>query len=341
MPRRKMHDSPGEEQSLAREGWRIMPERKLKPAIEQRFNLFDREEWRAHRADTPLTVSHDDLVQMRGADEMISLDEVSDIYLPLSRLLNLHVTNRMALYRSTFDFLGSTLSKVPYIIGLAGSVSVGKSTTARILRSLLARWPGHPNVELISTDGFLHSNTVLKSRGLMERKGFPESYDVRTLLNFLADVKAGMRNVKAPVYSHIVYDIVPGEYQTINQPDILIVEGLNVLQINTTPGLDDVIFTSDFFDFSIYVDAELDMLREWYIGRFLGFRKTAFRNPDAYFSRYADLSDDEARETALSIWTRINERNLLENIRPARFRADLILTKGRNHRVESVALRKL
>lgn len=341
MPRRKMPGVPVEENILGREGWRIMPEPKLKPSIEQRFNLFGREEWRAHRADTPMTLSHEDLLQLRGADEMISLDEVADIYLPLSRLLNLHVSHRMELYRSTFRFLGASLSKVPYIIGLAGSVSVGKSTSARILRSLLARWPTHPNVELISTDGFLHPNAVLQSRGLMERKGFPESYDVRTLLNFLADVKAGKRNVKAPVYSHIVYDIVPGEFQNIDQPDILIVEGLNVLQVNTTPGLDDVIFASDFFDYSIYVDADTEVIRDWYIARFLSFRQTAFRNPNSYFSRYADLSDEKARETALSIWTRINERNLVENIRPARFRADLILTKGKDHKVESVALRKL
>ncbi|MCF4164388.1 type I pantothenate kinase [Zavarzinia compransoris] len=318
-----------------------MPETKLKPSVEQRFTLFGREEWRAHRADTPMTLSHDDLLQLRGADEMISLEEVADIYLPLSRLLNLHVSNRMELYRSTFRFLGAVPAKVPYIIGLAGSVSVGKSTSARILRSLLARWPGHPNVELISTDGFLHPNQVLQKRGLMERKGFPESYDVRTLLNFLADVKAGRHDVKAPVYSHIVYDIVPGAFQTINQPDILIVEGLNVLQVNTAPGLDDVIFASDFFDFSIYVDAETEIIRDWYVSRFLNFRQTAFRDPDAYFSRYATLSDEEARDTALSIWTRINERNLVENIRPARFRADLILSKGKDHRVESVALRRL
>lgn len=318
-----------------------MPDGKVKPSIEQRFTLFDREEWRGLRADTPLTLSQEDLVRLRGADEMISLEEVADIYLPLSRLLNLHVSATIELYRSTFRFLGTAQAKVPYIIGLAGSVSVGKSTSARILRSLLARWPGHPNVSLISTDGFLHPNKVLAERGLMERKGFPESYDVRTLLKFLADVKAGRRKVRAPVYSHITYDIVPTEFQVIDQPDILIVEGLNVLQVNTAPGLDDVIFASDFFDYSIYVDAETEMIREWYVARFLSFRQTAFRNPNAYFQRYANLSDQEARDTALSIWTRINERNLIENIRTARFRADLILRKGEKHRVESVALRKL
>ncbi len=318
-----------------------MPDRKLKPPIEQRFTLFDREAWSAHRADTPMTLSQDDLLKLRGADEMISLEEVADIYLPLSRLLNLHVANTIELYRSTFAFLGTVPAKVPYIIGLAGSVSVGKSTSARILRSLLARWPNHPNVALISTDGFLHPNRVLAERGIMERKGFPESYDVRTLLTFLADVKAGKPRVAAPVYSHITYDIVTGEQQIIERPDILIVEGLNVLQVNTAPGLDDVIFASDFFDYAIYVDADTEMIRDWYVARFLNFRQTAFRNPDSYFSRYADLSDEEARGTALSIWTRINERNLIENIRPARYRADLILRKGPNHRVESVALRRL
>lgn len=265
---------------------------------------------------------------------------MAEIYLPLTRLLNLHVRATIDLHRSTFRFLGTGSRQVPYIVGLAGSVAVGKSTTARILRSLLARWPSHPNVTLISTDGFLHPNAVLQARGLMERKGFPESYDVKRFLTFLADIKAGKPSVTAPAYDHIAYDIVPDRLQVIEQPDILIVEGLNVLQVNTMPN-EDVIFASDFFDFSIYVEASVELTRQWYVERFLAFRETAFRDPRSYFSRYAALSDDEARATALSIWTRINERNLVENIQPTRFRADLILEKGEGHRIESVALRKL
>lgn len=311
-----------------------------KPSIEQRFSLFDREGWRALRADTPMVLSQEELVRLRGPDEQISLEEVAEIYLPLTRLLNLHVRATVELHRSTLRFLGTGPREVPYIIGLAGSVAVGKSTTARILRSLLARWPSHPNVTLISTDGFLHPNAVLQERGLMERKGFPESYDVKRFLTFLADIKAGKPSVTAPAYDHIAYDIVPDRLQLIEQPDILIVEGLNVLQVNTLPN-EDIIFASDFFDFSIYVDAAVELTREWYIERFLGFRQTAFLDPRSYFRRYAALSDAEARATALSIWTRINERNLVDNIQPTRFRADLILEKGEGHRTESVALRKL
>lgn len=303
---------------------------------------FTAEQWGALRASTPLTLTQADLDRLRGINEHLSLDHVAEIYLPLSRLLNLYVNASQELYRASDTFLGKLPAKTPYVIGVAGSVAVGKSTTARILQALLDRWPDHPKVDLVTTDGFLHPNSVLEERDLMERKGFPESYDVKQLFKFVLRVKSGERNVEHPVYSHITYDIVPGERRVVDQPDIVIIEGLNVLQTksrDTTQSSRQ--FLSDLFDFSIYVDARPEVIRRWYVERFLKFRSTAFRSPDAYFRRYANLTEKEAIKTACSIWTRINEPNLLENIQPTRERAQLILHKGADHSVERVRLRKL
>jgi len=304
--------------------------------------VFSREEWSALRADTPMTLTAEDVARLRSFNDPSSLDDVTHIYLPLSRLLSLYVAATQGLYDATRTFLGTEDGVTPFIIGIAGSVAVGKSTTARILRALLQRWPNTPKVELITTDGFLLPNAVLKQEGLMERKGFPESYDLPTLLAFLSAIKAGERQVRAPVYSHLVYDIVPGETLTIDRPDILIVEGLNVLQTSRLPrdgrGAP---FVSDFFDFSIYLDADDDLIHRWYIERFLRLRETAFRDPASYFHRYAALSESEATATADGLWNRINLPNLRENILPTRPRADLILRKGGDHRVEQVALRRV
>jgi type I pantothenate kinase len=306
------------------------------------YRHFTAEEWGALRKDTPLPLSEAELEELKGFGERISLDEVSEIYLPLSRLLNLYVLEMQELYRVTSHFLGRTQAKVPYIIGIAGSVAVGKSTSARILRTLLARWPNHPKVDLITTDGFLLPNRVLEERDLMGRKGFPESFDVRRLIQFLSDVKAGSRNVEAPVYSHFTYDIVQGETIVVDQPDILIVEGLNVLQPwKPAEGEEPAPFVSDFFDFSIYLDADEEAIRRWYIERFLSLRSTSFKDPGAFFHRFAKLSDEEAVATADAIWTSINLANLRKNILPTRQRAQAILRKGDDHRIRDVALRKL
>jgi type I pantothenate kinase len=306
------------------------------------YRKFSREEWSALRADTPMTLSDTDLEALSGLIERVSSAEVQEIYLPLSRLINLHVQASQGLHAVTSKFLGRNDNKMPFIIGVAGSVAVGKSTMARVLEALLARWPAHPKVDLVPTDGFLFANRALEERGLMERKGFPESYDTGRLLNFLANVKAGRPKVTAPVYSHFSYDIVPGEEIVVDQPDILIVEGLNVLQPARLPRHGEAIpFVSDFFDFSIYIDAPAPIIETWYVERFLRLRETAFRDPAAYFHRYAKLDDQQARDRALSIWRAINEKNLLENILPTRQRADLILTKGADHSVQLVELRKL
>jgi type I pantothenate kinase len=257
----------------------------------------------------------------------------------MSRLLALYVAATQGLFKATQRFLGAEDGKMPYIIGIAGSVAVGKSTTARVLKALLSRWPNTPKVELVTTDGFLHPNSVLDREGLMDRKGFPDSYDGTSLLRFLSDLKAGKRNVQAPVYSHLLYDVLPGETIAVDRPDILIVEGLNVLLPNK-PGKD-IPFVSDFFDFSVYLDAPEDDLERWYVSRFMKLRETAFRDPRSYFRKYADLNDQEAERTACDIWRRINLRNLHENILPTRARASLVLTKGQNHKIEKVALRKL
>ena len=312
-----------------------------------RFVRFSREEWAALRASSPLTLDDRDLEALRGINEQISLAEVEDIYLPLSRLLNLYVAASQNLYRVTDTFLGSPAAKVPYVLALAGSVAVGKSTTARILQELLRRWPDHPQVDLVTTDGFLFPNAVLEERGLMQRKGFPESYDVRRLLRFLADVKAGMPEVAAPVYSHLTYDIVAGEEQIVRQPDVVIFEGLTVLQTGDgTAGPHErtrppQLFVSDFFDFSIYVDAREADIEQWYVERFLTLRDTAFRDPSSFFRHFAALSEEESAAVARDIWQTINGINLRENILPTRERAHLILEKAVDHTVESVRLRKI
>lgn len=297
---------------------------------------FDREQWAMLRPSVPAPLTERDLLPLRGINEDLSLHEVDQIYWPLARLLNLHVAAAQGLHRVTDTFLGNPTAKVPYVIGVAGSVAAGKSTTARILQALLSRWPDHPRVDLITTDGFLLPNRVLEARGIAQRKGFPESYDLRRLLRFAADVKSGTSPITAPVYSHLRYDIVEGEHQLVDRPDIVVFEGLNVLQSGAGP-----LFVSDFFDFSIYVDASLELLRTWYVERFMRLRDTVFQDPASYFHRFAQLSEPEARETALRIWRDINELNLRENIQPTRDRASLILQKGEEHTVQRVKLRKL
>jgi type I pantothenate kinase len=306
------------------------------------YRVFTRSEWAKLRADTPLTLSAEEVEELRGVNDRINLDEVIAIYLPLSRLLNLYVAASQDLFKVTQKFLGGNNHKVPYIIGVAGSVAGGKSTTARILRGLLARWPNHPKVSLLPTDGFLLPNAVLEREGLMNRKGFPESYDLPVLLKFLSDIKAGRRDVQAPVYSHLSYDIEPGKHITVDQPDILIVEGLNVLQTGRPPRDGKAIpYVSDYFDFSIFIDADENDLRTWYVNRFFSFRETAFADPKSYFHRYSNLSDVEARETATRIWQTVNLVNLRENVLPTRQRADLILRKSADHLVSTVHLRKI
>src|SRR5712664_3262356 len=306
------------------------------------YLTFSRAEWAALRNDTPMTLTPEEVTRVRSLHDRLDMKEVEDIYLPLSRLLSLYVAATQRLFRAQQGFLGTEDSKLPYIIGVAGSVAVGKSTPARVLQALLARWPNVPKVDLLTTDGFLYPNAVLEREELMEKKGFPESYDLPALLRFLTDIKAGRRPVRAPIYSHLVYDVMPNQWIEIDRPDILIVEGLNVLQAGRPPRDGKAIpYVSDFFDFSIYLDADQEVLQNWYVDRFLILRGTAFRDPKSYFHRYATLSDDAAVETATSIWTRINLVNLHENILPTRQRADLILTKSASHLVEEVALRRL
>jgi type I pantothenate kinase len=306
-----------------------------------RYTNFSRAEWARLRDATPLTLSEADLTELQGLNEQLSMREVEEVYLPLSRLLNLHVAATRELERVTDRFLGKTVAPNPYILGVAGSVAVGKSTTARVLRALLARWPDHPRVDLVTTDGFLYPNRVLEERGLMARKGFPESYDRRRLVRFVADLKAGVAEVTAPVYSHLVYDILPGEMQVVRQPDILILEGLTVLDGSDVRSVDDSLFVSDHFDFSLYVDAPEAYIREWFLQRFRRLRETAFRDPKSYFGKYAQLSEEEAQAFAGKVWEEINGVNLRENILPTRERAHLILEKGPDHAVGQVKLRRL
>lgn len=297
---------------------------------------LDRDAWSGLRADTPMTLQAADLAALRGVDVPLELEEIAQIYLPLGRLLNLYCSGVRSMHAAAARFLGQPASRLPYVVGLAGSVAVGKSTFARVLRALLSRWPEHPRVALVTTDGFLYPNAELERRGLMQRKGFPESYDRAALLAFVVALKSGEAKVSCPVYSHRIYDIVPGEAQVLESPDIVIVEGLNVLQSGSGGT-----FVSDFFDFSIYLDAELGDLRRWYVERFRTLRDTAFRAPDSYFHRYASLTDAQADARALEIWTTINEKNLVENILPTRERATLILKKGADHRVGAVRLRRV
>jgi len=306
------------------------------------YRTFSRAEWAALREDTPMTLRSEEVTRLRSMHDRLDMSEVEEIYLPLSRLLSMYVAATQRLFLVQQRFLGTEDAKMPYIIGIGGSVAVGKSTTARVLQALLARWPNVPKVDLITTDGFLYPNAVLEREGLMERKGFPESYDLPALLRFLSDVKAGRRPTRAPIYSHLVYDVVPNHWVEIDRPDILIVEGLNVLQAGRLPKDGEAIpFVSDFFDFSVYLDADEEVLKSWYVSRFLTLRGTAFSDPKSYFHRYSQLTDAEATETATAIWTRINLVNLNENILPTRQRADLILKKGESHGVDEVALRKL
>ncbi len=305
------------------------------------YREFSAREWEALRKGAELTLSAAELDQLRGMGETVDLREVEKIYLPLSRLLSLYVEGKQSLFGATNAFLGSA-QKVPFIIGVAGSVAVGKSTFSRILRHLLARWPIHAKVDLVTTDGFLYPNAILEQNQIMDRKGFPESFDTDRLRGFLNDVKSGVPKVSAPVYSHIAYDILPDEQISVSSPDILIVEGLNVLQPARVGAAEsDATFVSDYFDFSIFIDAETDIVQQWYVERFLGLRETAFRQPGAYFQRYADLSEDAAITTATDIWTRINLKNLNENILPTRGRADLILHKSTDHSIDRVLLRKI
>lgn len=307
------------------------------------YRFFSAERWAKFRADTPLTLSNEEVRRLAGLGDPIDLDEVTRIYLSMSRLLSSHVESSQLLFRQRQHFFNrANAVKTPFIIGMAGSVAVGKSTTARVLKELLARWPSTPNVTLVTTDGFLLPNAVLRERGLMERKGFPESYDRGAILRFLSAVKSGRAEVRAPVYSHLTYDVVPGKSVTLERPDILIFEGLNVLQPGELPRDGQYIpFVSDFFDFSIYIDADETLIHDWYVARFMRLRETAFRDEKSFFHRYASLSEDAARAIAESLWENINLKNLRENILPTRPRADLVLRKGEGHRVEEVALRKL
>ena len=296
---------------------------------------FSRDDWRKRRATMPQVLTEAELTTLSGIGENLDLQEVEDIYLPISRLIHLQVRARQKLINSTETFIGGDPGHVPFVIGVAGSVAVGKSTTARVLQVLLQRWDSHPRVDLITTDGFLYPTEVLQERNLMHRKGFPESYDRRNLMRFVTEVKSGQPLVHAPIYSHKAYDILPGEYIEVRKPDILILEGLNVLQTGPT------LMVSDLFDFSIYVDAKTEDIERWYIDRFLKLRHTAFREPGAHFAEYADLDDAQAAYKARELWQTINLPNLVENILPTRVRASLVLKKGHDHTVQRVRMRKM
>jgi type I pantothenate kinase len=306
------------------------------------YAVFDRTSWRALAEGTRLPLDETELRGLATLGDRIDLDEVATVYLPLAELLSLHVTASRRLWATQSEFLGNTTAKVPFVIAVAGSVAVGKSTTARLLQTLLSAGPGSPRVDLVTTDGFLMPNAALEARGLLGRKGFPESYDRRALVRFLADVKSGRDEVAAPVYDHQSYDIVPGQFQTVDRPDILVLEGLNVLQAGRrSDGSAPEVFLSDFFDFSVYVDAAETDIQQWYVDRFLALRRTAFQDTTAFFHRFASLTDEQARETALGIWAAVNGPNLRDNIAPTRSRARLVLQKASDHSVRRVLLRKL
>ena len=305
------------------------------------YRQFTIEEWAELGLSTPQPLTENELAELRGINERVSLEEVDQVYLPISRLLSFHVASLQQLWLGTRQYLGTSADKVPFIIGVAGSVGVGKSTVSRVLQSLLKSKPEHPSVDVISTDGFLHPTAVLEEKGIMHRKGFPESFDRGALLSFLEAVKSGVSGLKAPVYSHLHNDIVPDEFINVNQPDILIVEGLNVLQTGRAKAGEQQVFVSDYFDFSVYIDAKEEHIQQWYVDRFLALRHTVFNQPGAYFSHYAGLSESEAKETAVRIWRDINQVNLVENILPSRQRAKLILRKGETHAIDCVQLRKL
>lgn len=307
------------------------------------YRFYSAEAWSQFRADTPLTLSAEEVRNLRSLNDPVDISEVKRIYLSLSRLLSAHVESSQMLFEQRKRFLSmENATKTPFVIGIAGSVAVGKSTTARILKQLLARWPSSPKVDLITTDGFLYPNAVLEEHKIMDRKGFPESYDIGALLRFLSAIKAGQPNVHASCYSHMTYDRLPDKYQTVDRPDILIFEGINVLQSRDLPADGKIVpIVSDFFDFSIYIDAEEDLIHSWYVDRFMKLRQTAFKDPDSYFNRYSKVSEEEALAIAEGLWNNTNLKNLRENILPTRPRADLILRKGENHLIEEVALRKL
>jgi type I pantothenate kinase len=302
------------------------------------FEEISRSQWSELAKSTSSPLTELEIEKIRGLGDFLDLAEVSDIYLPLSQLLNLYVTQTQELHSDSDAFLNRTNKRIPFIIGVAGSVAVGKSTVSRLLKELLSRWPSTPTVALVTTDGFLHPNAVLEERGIMDRKGFPESYDRLALLKFVADIKSGKEEVSAPLYSHLTYDIVPGEQVIVSSPDVVIIEGLNVLQ---PPALGQEVALSDYFDFKIYVDAPTEEIESWYLERFKALRESAFRDPASYFHRYAEMDETKALDRAKEIWRTINLPNLMENIISTRSRATLVLQKGQKHRVERVLLRKI
>ncbi|WP_188753896.1 type I pantothenate kinase [Parapedobacter defluvii] len=306
------------------------------------FRHIPRDEWKALNGHPSYVIADADIQKLNALNEPLTMQEIEDVYFPLSHLLQIHINTYRELHRNASAFFNNHTKRLPFIIGIAGSVAAGKSTTARVLQKVLSLSPGNPKVDLVTTDGFLYPNHYLEAKGILNRKGFPESYDTKRLLGFLSDIKSGKESVSAPVYSHLAYDIIPDELQWVVQPDVLIVEGINVLQVNVKgKHRGPRVFVSDFFDYSIYVDADPENLMEWYTQRFEWLRKTAFQNPESYFHRYANLNEKQSITTATRIWNEINKPNLLKNILPTRFRADLILEKGSHHFVKSIKIRKV